>query len=193
MASPPAEAFASSTIVVLVADLDGYAKAFRIRTDVEMARFLDRYYRVAEDIIHEAGGQIVKFIGDSVLAAFPEHGGPQAVSAAVTLRSAVEQLGQQAGIPVRLGVNVHLGPAVDAELGQAPSRRRDIVGRTVNQAFLLGRGPGIRISEPVYRKLPSGERTPWSKNKPPAVYVLGEGGEVLTGLRKSATENAIRW
>lgn len=193
MASYPTEAFASSTIVVLVADLDGYAKAFRTHTDVEMALFLDRYYCVAEDTICEARGRIVKFIGDSVLAAFSEHDCPRAVSGALTLTSRLEQIGQELGVPIRLGVNIHMGPAVDAELGRGASRRRDIVGRTVNQTFLLGRGPGIRISEPVYRKLPSGERTPWSKNKPPAVYVLGEAGDVLAGLRKSATENAARW
>jgi hypothetical protein len=63
----------------------------------------------------------------------------------------------------------------------------------VNQTFLLGRGAGIRISEPVYRKLPSAERTPWIKNKPPAVYVLEAAGEILGGMGKTAAENAARW
>jgi class 3 adenylate cyclase len=70
------------------------------------------------------------------------------------------------------GLSVHMGPAVEAELGTGSSRRSDVIGRTVNQTFLMGRGSGIRISEPVYRKLPSGERAPWSKNRPPAVYVV---------------------
>ena len=193
MASTPTEALASSAVVVLVADLDGYAKAFKTRTDAQMAAFLDRYYSVAEDTVHEAGGRIVKFIGDAVLAVFPESGAASAVSAAATLRQEVERTGQQMGIPVRLGASVHMGPAVEAELGKGSSRRRDVIGRTVNQTFLLGRGPGVRISEKVYRKLPSAERTPWTKNKPPAVYVLEEAGDVLGGLGKSATQNAARW
>ncbi len=105
----------------------------------------------------------------------------------------MEQIGQDSRLPVRFGVNVPMGSAVNAEFGEGPSRRRDVVGRAVNQVFLLGRGRGIRLSEPVYRKLPSGERSPWIKNKPPAVYVLEDGGEVLTGLHTSAARNAARW
>ncbi|MEQ1912009.1 MAG: adenylate/guanylate cyclase domain-containing protein [Vicinamibacterales bacterium] len=193
MASSSTEAFASTPVVVLVADLDGFAKLFKTRTDAEMASFLDQYYVVAEDLVDRAGGRIVKFIGDALLAVFPEAEAPAAVSAAAKLRREVEELGQRMGMRVRLGVSVHMGPAVETELGKGPSRRRDVIGRTVNQTFLLGRGAGIRISEPVYRTLPSAERTPWSKNKPPAVYVLDEAGEVLDGLGKSAPENTARW
>jgi class 3 adenylate cyclase len=193
MASVPTEAFASRTVVVLVADLEGFAKAFKTRTDAEMAALLDRYYGVAEDTIVDGGGRIVKFIGDALLAVFPESGAAPAVSAASALSRDIERLGREMGIPVRVGVSVHMGPAIEAEFGKGASRRRDVIGRTVNQTFLLGRGPGVRISEPVYRKLPSSERTPWSKNKPPAVYVLEGGGDVLGGSGHSATENAARW
>jgi class 3 adenylate cyclase len=193
MTSSPTEAFTSRTIVLLVADLDGYARAFRSKSDPEMVHFLDRYYGIAEDTIRESGGWIVKFIGDAVLAAFDEQDAARAVSVAVALREQVEQLGWEAGIPVGLGVNLHMGSAVVADLGKGPSRRRDVIGRTVNQTFLLGRGRGIRLSEPVYRKLPSGERTPWTKNKPPAVYILGGSGEPPSGPGKSSTENAARW
>jgi hypothetical protein len=46
------------------------------------------------------------------------------------------------------------------------------MGAGVIHVFRMGAGPGVRISEPVYRKLPSGERTPWRKNQPPATYTL---------------------
>jgi len=156
-----------------VADLAGYAISFKTRSDGDMARFLDRYYRVAEDVIGAQHGRVVKFIGDSVLAVFSEAAAPAAVAAAVTLETAVGHIAQVLAIPAKVGVNLHMGPAVDAELGHKSSRRRDIVGRTVNQTFLLGRGPGIRISEPVYRRLASAERTPWTKNKPPWSTISG--------------------
>jgi len=194
MASAPSvEEFPSSTLVVLVADLAGYALAFRTRSDAEMVRLLDRYYRVAEGVITESGGRVVKFMGDSVLAVYEESDGPIAVAAAVMLEAAVASLSRDLGFQVSLGVNVHLGSVIEAELGSGRTRRPDVFGRTVNQAFLLGRGPGIRISEPVYRKLPSGERTPWTRNRPPAVYGLGDDAGVYEGLRKAASENASRW
>lgn len=120
------EDFVSHNVVILVADLAGFAMAFRSRSDQEMAALLDDYYGQAEDLIGNAGGKIVKFMGDSML----------------------------------------------AEFGHGSSRRRDVIGRTVNQTFMLGRGPGIRISERVFRTLPAAQRPPWYSNKPPAVYTL---------------------
>ena len=185
--------FPSFPFVFLVADLSGYARSFRHRTDEEMADFLDQYYGMAESVISDADGKIIKFMGDSVLARFVPERVPEAVAAAVTLSTRVEKLATEAGLTLSLGANLHLGTAVETELGQGSSRRVDVVGRSVNQAFLLGRGPGIRISEAVYRKLPSGERTPWEKNRPPAVYVLASGREPYEGRGKTANENATRW
>ena len=166
------QSFSSFPFVFLVADLSGYARAFRERTDEEMAAFLDGYYRLTESVISEGGGKVIKFMGDSVLARFPAEKAPEAVAAAVGLSDQVERFAADKGLPMSVGANLHLGTAVEAEFGQGSRRRLDIVGTAVNQTFLLGRGPGIRISEPVYRKLPSGERTPWEKNRPPAVYTL---------------------
>ena len=70
----------------------------------------------------------------------------------------------------------------------------DVIGRAVNRCFLLGRGRGIRISEPVYRKLPSGDRSPWDKHRPPTVYALGElGAHPYARLGQSAEEMARFW
>jgi class 3 adenylate cyclase len=49
ISAPSSQEFSSSTLVVVVADLTGYAIAFRTRSDADMVRLLDRYYRVAED------------------------------------------------------------------------------------------------------------------------------------------------
>ena len=185
--------FPSFPFVFLVADLSGYARSFRHRTDEEMAEFLGQYYGIAESVISDAYGKIIKFMGDSVLARFVPGKAAEAVAAAVTLTTRVEKLAAEAGLAVSLGANLHLGTAVEAELGQGSSRRLDVVGRAVNQTFLLGKGPGIRISEAVYRKLPSGERTPWEKNRPPAVYVLASGRQPYEGRGKTANENATRW
>ena len=185
--------FSSIPYVFLVADLSGYARAFRHRPDEEIASFLDRYYGLAESVVSDAGGRIIKFMGDSILARFVPENAAQAVAATVALSTQVEELAAGAELPMSFGANLHLGPAVEAELGEGPSRRLDLVGRAVNQAFLLGRGPGIRISEAVYRKLPSGERTPWEKNRPPAVYVLAGGRPPYDGLGKTPNENAARW
>lgn len=191
--APDEQRFPSTTLVILVADIAGYARVFRTRSDAEVAAFLDRFYRACEVTTTELGGRIIKFMGDAVLAVFhPSHVGG-AVAAAVTLQRVVKRLAEDVGLELDLGASVHLGAAVEGEFGSGSSRRRDVVGRTVNQTFLMGRGPGIRISEPVFRRLPSSERSPWTKNRPPVLYSLGEAGELYTGLGKTVLENALRW
>ena len=194
MASRPSvEDFSSARFVFLVADLTGYHRAARVHADEEMALFLDRFYRLAEHAIASDGGEIVKFMGDAVLAIFPPERAVAAVAATVTLQVQAAQLAAEHGLDMALGANLHLGSAVLAELGAGRSRRRDVIGRAVNHTFMLGRGAGIRISEPLYRQLPSGERARWEKHKPPAVYVLGQGDEPYAAVRKTAADTAVRW
>jgi hypothetical protein len=52
---------------------------------------------------------------------------------------------------VELAANLHLAVVADGELGPDDDRRRDVVGNRVNHLFSMGGGPGVRISEPVYR------------------------------------------
>ncbi|HEX9885796.1 MAG TPA: adenylate/guanylate cyclase domain-containing protein, partial [Longimicrobiales bacterium] len=150
---PAVEGFSSTTLVVLVSDVAGYARVFRTRSGAEVAAFLDRLYRASERTIAERGGRIIKFMGDAVLAVFPPRDVRNAVAAAVTLEALVPRLAEELELALEIGASIHMGSVVEAELGEGAGRRTDVIGRTVNQTFLMGRGPGIRISEPVYRKL----------------------------------------
>jgi hypothetical protein len=38
----------------------------------------------------------------------------------------------------------------------------------------MGGGPGTRISEPVFRQLPSEAREAWNKHRPPATYTFDD-------------------
>jgi len=190
---PTTPRFTSSPMIILVVDLSGFAGKFRSHSDSEMAAFIDRYYRLAGEVIEEHGGKIIKCMGDGVLSIFPADAASETVAAATTMQRAVAELSLDAGLDCKLGANIHFGEAIAAEFGTGPSRRFDVIGRTVNQTFLLGRGTGIRLSERMYRKLPSDERAPWDKRKPPAVYVLGDSAEPYTALGKSPTRNALRW
>lgn len=187
------EDFSSTKLVVLVADLTNFHRGFRTRTNEEMAAFLDRFFSMSESVITEAGGRIVKFLGDAVLAIFQPEDAARAVAATVTMQTISEEMARQIGLEMKLGANLHAGPVVSAELGSGSSRRFDIIGLVVNQTFMLGGGQGIRLSERMYRMLPSEERSPWDKYKPPAVYVLGESAEPYAVTRSSAAKNIQRW
>jgi class 3 adenylate cyclase len=179
--------------IFAVIDLAGFAKAFQTETDERMAIFVDAYYAACEQTIPERGGTIIKFIGDGCLAVFPGENAVEAVQAIAELETAVVTLSKTYQIPIALGANVHMGSAIEGEFGSGSSRQVDIIGRAVNQTFLLGRGSGIRLSEPVYRALPSGARSPWKKHKPPAVYHADNAVGIYEGGGKDPLSNALRW
>jgi class 3 adenylate cyclase len=185
--------FHSTKRIVVVLDLAGFAKSFQTHSDEKMAAFVHDYYVACEQTITRRGGEVIKFIGDACLAVFAPELAKNAVDAAVELHAAVTEISRQHQIPSALGANLHLASAFEGEFGVGSSKRRDIIGRGVNQTFLLGRGAGIRISEPVYRALPSSDRSPWNKYKPPAVYHLDAPEGIYEGGGKDAASNALRW
>jgi adenylate cyclase len=156
-------------LVLVAADLAGYTKACSHLDALSIAQFLDRWYRQASPIIVSRGGRVVKFIGDGVFAVFPEEAAVAAVDGAIALREAINVMrGNEWRID--LGANVHIAIVAEGEVGL--EERYDVFGSGVNHLFRMGGGPGIRISEPVYRQLPNEARGPWNKMKPPATYTL---------------------
>jgi adenylate cyclase len=180
--------------VVMAVELAGFTKAFQTRDDVEVARFVDEYYALCERVMTLKRGRIVKFMGDGCLVVFPADAAADALGAALELERALDDLSARHQLRLTLSANLHLAVLVEGSFGAGASRHADIIGRGVNQTFLLGRGPGIRISEPVYRQLPNEARSAWNKHKPPAIYHLTRSPEgVLEGVGKDPGTNTVRW
>jgi adenylate cyclase len=160
--------------VLLLADLAGFTRAVAPLRGLQFAELVDDFYRLAADVVQAHGGTIVKFVGDGCLAVFDEENAVAAVSCAQALRPPVRELGERHGVALDLGANVHLSTVVEGRFGAGPSAANDVVGAGVIHAFRMGAGPGIRISETVYRKQPNDARGPWRKHQPPATYTLSD-------------------
>lgn len=127
---------------ILVADLRGFTYLSTQLAPEATADMLNRYYDVVVPPIHERGGEVLKFIGDAVLAIFPvsslgETGACLAALAAgetalSTPLTAVEVGGRDH--PIRFGVAVHLGEAVYGNVGSGNRLDFTVVGRDVNVA-----------------------------------------------------------
>ena len=179
--------------LIALIDLAGFAKAFHAHSDLEMAAFLQEYYAACDERLVAAGGTVIKYMGDSCIAVFPPDAAQSCAEAVIELLAAVEDLGKKFGVTISLGANLHIAEIIEGEFGVGANARPDIVGRGVNQTFMLGGGPGVRASEPVYRSLASDQRPPWRRHKPPAIYVLEGGDGVYRGSGKNPTANAQRW
>ncbi len=163
-------AFSERRVVTVVVDLAHFTRAVAGMDSVAIAGVIDRFYTEASSILTASGGRVVKYLGDGCLAVFPADGAVEAVGAVEELGGRVRELAAELGLEMGMGANVHACTVAEGEFGADSTY--DIIGAGVIHVFRMGGGPGIRISEPVYRKLPSDRRGAWTKHQPPATYTL---------------------
>ena len=158
--------------VILVADLAGFTRAIGPLDTSTLGELVHRFYSAAAARVEEHGGRVVKFVGDGCLAIFEDDAALDAVACARGLGTPVRELSTEFGIAFDVGANIHMATIVEGEFGAGRSAAFDVIGVGVEHAFRMGAGPGIRISEPVYRRLPNDERGGWHKRQAPATYTL---------------------
>lgn len=171
-AAPPSSPPKLETRVLALLDLTGYTRFCESGDEFQVAGFLREFYRLCRREVGSRGGRVVKFMGDACFASFPEDRGPDAIAAILAIREAAAALGEAHGFETRLGANVHEAKVAVLADGGPDGDAEDLLGAGVNHLFLMGGGGALRITEPVYRSLPSDRRAGWDKQKPPARYVF---------------------
>jgi class 3 adenylate cyclase len=161
--------FRETELVLVTADLAGFARMAAAMPAVEVAELLDGWYGALEAVIRGRGGRVVKYIGDGCLATFPADACAAAVEAAREL--AVHHAG---GHELRVGVRVHLGTVAEGEVG--PDRRYDVFGNAVNDLFRMGRAGTVLISDAVHARLTDAERASWQAQTSPATFAPAASG-----------------
>jgi adenylate cyclase len=160
--------FRETTLVLLTADLAGYARATARLAPLEVAALLDGWYRAIDAIVGGRGGRLVKYMGDGCLATFSADSCVAAVDAAAELQ-AIDLGGlHPAAAGLAIGVRIHLGTVAEGEVGA--DRRHDVLGAEVNHLFRMAGAGRVLISEPVYQRLPDGQRARWRRQDPAATY-----------------------
>jgi len=170
----PAATVGGRKRVLVVLDLGGFSRHARAHDDATIAKFLNTFYALCIDHIQTHQGQVIKFMGDGCLAVFEPDDAATAVSCVQQLRSAAAALARNHEMRTGAGANIHLAQVIEAHFGPAHYQPHDVLCRGVNHVFMMGRGDGLRISEPVYRALPSKRRSVWMKNKPAVTYTLDD-------------------
>ena len=151
---------AETDVAMLFVDIRGSSALAEGMTPAAFSAVIDRFYRVATEVLIASGALIEKLIGDEVTAIFARgFAGPQYVRQAVDTGTRLLASGStpaddgHLGVPV--GVGVHSGRAFVGAVGQA-GRLTTIsaLGDTVNVAARLASraGPGeMLVSETAYR------------------------------------------
>jgi len=151
-------------LLIAFIDLAGFARDAERTADDRLAALLDRYYERIGDAVAQAGGTLVKLIGDGALMVFPPERADDTVRALLELRDAIPALFATDGWHSGLVVKVHAG---DVARG---AKRFDVIGGEVNIAARLPTR-GFALSAEAFRALSPEGRKQFKKHTLPVTYL----------------------
>ena len=128
--------------VVWHSDLVGFTRISDNESAATVLALLNDYAEAQVEQIEAHGGHVLKFIGDGILAIFPQDDTAlacrHALDAAVELRDRIAELNQRrsaAGLPVTdTHIALHLGEVLYGNLGSARRLDFTVLGPAVNEA-----------------------------------------------------------
>ncbi len=118
-------------LAVLFSDVRGFTGLSERRTPAEIFALLNQCYARIGPAVRAAGGFVDKYIGDGLMALFP-NGAEAAVRAAVAMQRALEEPIE--GERLRIGLGVHVGPTMLGTLGEPDRFDATVISDAVNLA-----------------------------------------------------------
>jgi adenylate cyclase len=197
----------SHEITVFKTDIRDFTTLSESMGPNEMVRFLNAYFERLVGPVHRRGGEVDKYMGDSILAKFgatepqPDH----ALQAVLCMIDMIEQCdlfnqeAEQEGWPrVQMGIGANTGPAVVGNIGAHDRMEYTIISDAVNTAQRIEElckelGWDLLISDSTYQQANQAVEVgePWEielrgKTRSTLVYpVLGRVGMVQSQRRRA--------
>ena len=145
--------------VVMFSDLRGFTEKSSRLSDRDLLDVLDAYFELVVDAVRAAGGEILKFLGDGILAVFPIEDEAstgarcvQALQATSQARQSLIELNQgrvNAGKEaLDFGTALHVGEVTYGNIGSPDRLDFTVIGETVNLASRI-EGLCKTLGEPV--------------------------------------------
>ena len=156
--------------VVLCGDLRGFTPMAMELSPREVVALLNDYFETVCRPLRDAGGEILKFIGDGVLAAFPYERDVRAactsaLAAAARALAALEALPPRRigprDVRLRMGIALHLGQVAFGNVGSSSRLDFTVIGHAVNVASRLAGlcsrlDRSLLVSSAFAREVPDG-------------------------------------
>jgi adenylate cyclase len=130
----------------MFADLRSFTSVAERLYPYDSVFLLNRYFELMAEAIERNGGDVDKFLGDGIMALFgvapgPGAGSPQALFAARDMLRALDLLNEEFNgtltAPLRMGLGIHMGPAVLGRVGGGRAIGLTALGDSVNIASRL--------------------------------------------------------
>ena len=127
-------------MTVLFSDIRDFTPLSESMSPAETFAFVNDYLGTMAPVIREHGGFIDKYIGDAIMAIFPNSPG-EAVAAGLKMEQHLAlfntRTAEQGRPPIRIGIGIHTGPLVAGIVGFAERLEGTVIGDCVNTASRL--------------------------------------------------------
>ena len=133
-------------LAVLLADIRGFTALYHAKPPSDILLILNRYYAVMGNVVERSGGQVGRFVGDSVTAYFgiagqTQTGCCQALAAARLMSIRLAELNASLrgtlSKPLQIGIGIHAGPVVIGMTGYGDVTSLTAIGDAVDTANRL--------------------------------------------------------
>jgi two-component system sensor histidine kinase ChiS len=198
----------SKTMAVMFSDIRDFTTLSETMTPQENFNFVNSYLEKVAPIIREHGGFVIKYLGDGIMAVFPDSI-EAALQAGIAKLEKVEDYNQDRRRhgyrPIQIGVCVHQGPMMVGMVGESNRIQGDAFSDHVNLASRLEGltrvyGSRLLISEAAYLQLADPRRyciryldrvLVQGRQEPVAVYEVLDGDTAESRQAKLETQSTF--
>jgi adenylate cyclase len=170
------------TMTVLFSDIRDFTPLCESMTPAETFAFINEYLGVMAPVIRQHGGFIDKYIGDAIMAIFPQADG--AVEAGLAMQERLESFNarrvERGREPIGIGIGVHTGQLIAGIIGFEDRMEGTVLGDCVNAAARLE-----SLTKELGRALVASEQVVESLSRREA-YVVDALGEVKVKGKRQA-------
>ena len=154
-------------------DLSGYMRFAEATEPRPLLDLMAGFFTLTGGIVQQAGGRLIKTIGDAGLVAFPGEAADTGVRALQAVQAEGRDWLGARGFSGRVVVKLHLGPVAIGRVGAPDEEILDVYGKTVNVAASLP-STGLALSPAVFRSLEQQTRQLFKKHTPPITYIAAD-------------------
>lgn len=132
-------------LVLALLSVDGTMAACADHGDAATLAVLSSYYALIATGSAEAGGRVIKVMGDGMLIAFPLERATDAVAACRQLQTVATLHWRDFDARCRARVVMTAGPVLSGQLGPPGYEAPDLFGHTLNQLFRAPAGEVVLL------------------------------------------------
>ncbi|WP_370476478.1 tetratricopeptide repeat protein [Tamlana flava] len=200
--------FTEREVTVMFADVRDYTNLSESMTPKQNFKFVNAYVGRMGPLIQNNGGFVNQYLGDGIMALFPENAG-HALQASIEMQKTIQEYNKrrisEGFKPISVGIGLHTGDLVMGIIGDSERNDTAIIADTVNTASRMEGvtkhyGANIIVSEDALNTIENkddfnfrylGKVRVKGKNKSVGIYECFDGDETESKEQKLKTKSTF--